>query len=485
MDPTSEQQAALDLFATGDSLAIEAGAGTGKTSTLELVARSTQTSGAYVAFNKAIVQEAERRMPMNVASRTAHSLAFGQVGKAFAHRLRQPRMKSHELADVLGIFSSIMVTYDGKQKALRPGYLASHVMRAVQLFCNSDDDRPTRKHFPYIDGIDPPKDGRRSYENNRALAAELEHALAVAWADLTRPEGRLPFRHDHYLKLWERSDPRIPGEFVMFDEAQDASPVMLSAVRQQADAQVVFVGDSQQAIYEWRGAVNALGNVDADHRRFLTQSFRFGDAIAEVANVILDRLDADLRLVGTPSIGSSVAAIDGLPSAVLCRTNACAMETLLNFQARDVKAHLVGGGAEIVAFAKAAQDLMDGKRTYHPELACFESWEEVREYVVADPQGDDLRLLVRMVEEYGVAIIMDAVNGMMAEDAADVVVSTAHKAKGREWPTVRLGPDFPDVSQRENPEAELRLLYVAATRARDVLDVRACGTLTDMLKVGG
>jgi MoxR-like ATPase len=39
--PTDEQQEALRLFATGKSLAIEAGAGAGKTSTLKLLAEST------------------------------------------------------------------------------------------------------------------------------------------------------------------------------------------------------------------------------------------------------------------------------------------------------------------------------------------------------------------------------------------------------------------------------------------------------------
>ena len=41
MRPTEEQQAALAAFATGDDLVIVAGAGTGKTSTLRMLAGST------------------------------------------------------------------------------------------------------------------------------------------------------------------------------------------------------------------------------------------------------------------------------------------------------------------------------------------------------------------------------------------------------------------------------------------------------------
>lgn len=41
--PTPEQLEAIRLFSTGASLAIEAGAGTGKTSTLKLMAESAPT----------------------------------------------------------------------------------------------------------------------------------------------------------------------------------------------------------------------------------------------------------------------------------------------------------------------------------------------------------------------------------------------------------------------------------------------------------
>ena len=49
------------------------------------------------------------------------------------------------------------------------------------------------------------------------------------------------------------------------------------------------------------------------------------------------------------------------------------------------------------------------------------------------------------------------------------ILSTAHKAKGRQWPEVRLAPDW-KANRLENPE-ELRLAYVAVTRAQEVLDL--------------
>ena len=55
------------------------------------------------------------------------------------------------------------------------------------------------------------------------------------------------------------------------------------------------------------------------------------------------------------------------------------------------------------------------------------------------------------------------------EQNADVIRSTAHKAKGREWDAVRLAPDF--MNSRLGPgaeaQAEVRLFYVAMTAAHN------------------
>jgi superfamily I DNA/RNA helicase len=71
------------------------------------------------------------------------------------------------------------------------------------------------------------------------------------------------------------------------------------------------------------------------------------------------------------------------------------------------------------------------------------------------------------------------------------VLATAHKAKGLEWPRVRLADDFPSLEELdaldqdgllcltpEERDQELHLLYVAVTRARQQLElneaVRSC-----------
>ena len=496
LTPTREQRDALGLFETGESLAIEAGAGTGKTSTLRLLAASTSARGQYLAFNKAIVQDAAASFPETVSCNTAHSLAYRAIGHRYKRRLNAPRMRNDEIARILGIEAFTASTSAGR-KRLAPGFLGGLVMRSIAVFCSSADPEPEGRHVPYVDGIDLPlPNGDRGWTNNLALRAALAPALALAWADLqaddegyapgdrsrrgpVRP-GLLRFDHGVYLKLWQLGSPRIRVDYLAFDEAQDANPVMLDIVRQQTGhAQLVFVGDSQQAIYSFTGAVNALANVPSDHRTFLTQSFRFGPAIAEVANAILGHLGASLRLRGLDSIPSIVAPIPS-PDAILTRTNAAAVEAVLRALDAGQRPALVGGADDVIRFAEAARDLQTSGSTWHPELACFESWGEVQAYVADDANGGDLSLLVRLVDDFGPARIIGALRGVCREDSADVVISTAHRSKGREWPRVQLGDDFPDFSLDPGAE-EFRLLYVAATRAREQLDITRVPTLRGML----
>ncbi len=138
---------------------------------------------------------------------------------------------------------------------------------------------------------------------------------------------------------------------------------------------------------------------------------------------------------------------------------------------------MVGGANDVVSFARAAADLIDGRRTSHQELACFESWFEVQDYVKSDAMGDEIKLLVGLIDRFGPATIISALERMPGEKVAKVVLSTAHKSKGREWPQVRLGGDFPDDLALMADE-EIRLMYVAVTRARLVLDPRLVGCLS-------
>ena len=132
--------------------------------------------------------------------------------------------------------------------------------------------------------------------------------------------------------------------------------------------------------------------------------------------------------------------------------------------------HVVGGTAELMRLLAGDDELRQGGMPIVPELAGYASWAEVQD--AARDATSGLRTLVGLVEEYGEDRLMAALAKVEPdEDRADVVVTTAHRAKGRAWDRVQLRDDFARTLDGDDFDpAEARLLYVALTRARLALD---------------
>jgi AAA domain/UvrD-like helicase C-terminal domain len=465
LTPTSEQQAILDAYRAGKSLVINAGAGTGKTSTLKMAAAvRPDVRGIYIAYNKAIASDAARSFPSNISCRTAHSLAFRAVGKEFQHRLNGPRQPARIVAQILGV-ASLRVD---ETLMLGATQVARIVLDTVAGFCRSADAEIGPRHVPFIEGITAP-------EAKARLRSAVVPLARKAWADLSRPDGRLKYQHDHYLKAWQLTGPMLEVEVVMLDEAQDANPLIADIVERQTHAQRVMVGDASQAIYGWNGAVDAMSKFDADATLYLSESFRFGPAVAEEANKWLGILGAKLRLTGRARHASVVGDVYGDPDAILCRTNAGAVSQLMAAAERGQHAALVGGGDAIKRLAQAALELQRGMPTSHPELMAFMSWGQVREYVDQESAGADLKVFVKLIDDHGADEVIATMDRLVDERYAQVVISTAHKAKGREWDRVRAASDFHEPKGKDGKPGETRpdeamLAYVTVTRARKVLE---------------
>ena len=178
--------------------------------------------------------------------------------------------------------------------------VAATVKWALENFWNSTDQLITGRCLP----------DRMITQLGLRFAVILQWAKDIWTAIL---HGRAPWLpHDAYLKLLhirgqESGADRLAFgayDIIMFDEAQDANPCMAAIVlRQQSmnKSGLIVVGDPYQRIYGFRGA----GNEAFDDEKFpsaktcyLTWSFRFGDAVARVANTILRALGEPVPVNG-------------------------------------------------------------------------------------------------------------------------------------------------------------------------------------------
>lgn len=464
---TSEQQAIMEAFASGKDLRVQAGAGAGKSSTLiEAAASREDDDGLFLAYNRAIKDDMARRAPFNLSVSTSHSLAFG---KAFKHRLNGPRLPVRETARRLGAKAFQI----GEHPVLGEFLISRMVNDMVRRFTYSAVTQITPEHVEPVTGYSPAE--------MRELAHNLVPLARRAWEDISREDGQLFYTHDHYLKQFCLSRPKLRGEFLMLDESQDSNPALVALIQDQDHMQRISVGDSAQSIYGWRGAKDAHQSLPGDELT-LTQSFRFGDAIAEEANDWLAALGAPIRLRGLSSIPSEIVASNHDAGTVLCRSNmGCMSEALIMMDAGH-KVAVVGGAKQLQDLANACLELQETGKTQHPELLAFSGWDDVREYS-EDKEGSDLKPLVQLVDRFSPKYLLARTRDFVDEQHADRIVSTAHKAKGREWDHVRLSSDFHQEPEYDPATGvkmpiwitkdEAMLCYVTVTRAKLSLDAEA------------
>jgi superfamily I DNA/RNA helicase len=215
IEPTEEQRAAQDVFAAGRDLALVAGAGTGKTSTLILMGSATRRRGLYVAFNRAIADDARRRFGPNVECRTAHSLAFEAVGRHYRNRLSiSARIPAGQTARMLEIARDMQIG----DRVVKVNHQARLVMGMIRRFCYTSDRQVMARHMERVNGLDA--------LGQDYLARTLLPYAVRAWEDICSANGSLRFEHDHYMKMWAMAGPVLEADFVLLDEAQDTNPVL-------------------------------------------------------------------------------------------------------------------------------------------------------------------------------------------------------------------------------------------------------------------
>lgn len=468
MKPTQEQLHTLDIAHSHKSFKISAYAGAGKTTTLKLIGETLNCSGTYLAFNKEIAEEAQRKFTENVKAQTFHSLAYKETPHFLREKLKNHRLMPQQLSQFFNFNYCQLPLENNKNKTevCTPYDQAMILIRALDNFCRSTDESPTYEHaFKAM-----PHWADKNYCHD--LSYDLVHKVQQFWEVQTSRNFKYRISHDIYLKHWALKDPEIKTSFILFDEAQDADPVMLDILNKQ-NVQKIYVGDRHQQIYGFRGAINAMQSLQLPEAQ-LTKSFRFGGRIADTANVILKYLlDEEVPLQGNDQIQSTLNQTNK-SSAYLARTNAGALKTGLRLLSEGYKPKL---NLDMKALKRQVQDgekLQNNQKVdKKSEFFGFTSWVEVLEYVEEYPKSD-LLPIVALIENNSPNHLLDIIEKVSKAQSYDCIVSTAHRAKGLEFKTVELGDDFfwsKDKNEKIMTLEEARLFYVACTRGMNNLNI--------------
>ena len=464
LPPDTPEQAAITRF-KGRKLVVKAFAGTGKTTTLvKYSLANPEDRMLYLAYNRAIADEARAKFPPNVECKTSHQLAYAAIGYRYRHKLTG-NIRGREILETIGTTKWVV---------------AKDILETLNAFLCSEDEKFEKYHFSRS------KDGIQFNEKQVAYRGKILRAAQLIWAKMLDPQDPFPMSHDGYLKAYQLSNPSLSGRYqtILFDEAQDASPVVRSIVLNQS-CKAILVGDDAQQIYAWRGAVNALDDpaLKDAQRLYLTNSFRFGPAVAAVANVLLSLKGERIPVHGR---GNKDSVARTLPkstrhAAYLYRTVAGVIQCALDQGARGMKIFWIGGIEayqldsieDLYHFSKENADAVQNKKLlkdfydYQNYLDAAEETQdpEMKRYINILTQHKDLPSKLGMLRR----------NTVKDESEADITVSTTHRCKGLEWENVHIGDDYPDIFEPEvDPEyrdGEINLLYVAATRAKQHLAV--------------
>ncbi len=473
--PTKQQLDILEAFKNTRVLKVNAVAGSGKTSTLELLADANQTPSLLLAFNKSIADEASRRFPKHVSCRTINSLAFAEFGKPLQHKLnpnKNPKVNTlRSIKDIVEAYQ--LEDFTAAVPPISARTIASLSRDVVDRFCFSA--RPSISHLDlHYQDI---KDLEKNHNfDSTYFGRVLVNLAKLIWQERTNPTSQAYCTHDTYMKLWSLSNPKLNYDIVYVDEAQDINACVLHVLEQQT-CKVLYVGDQYQSIYSFRGAVNAMKKIEAPTMH-LSQSWRYGEAIADVAEMILSKDAVEVK--GYSEIPSLIAYVEDMEKyTMIFRTNVALLTTAEDLIAQGKKIKAEVNIADFIRQLKSVINLRQGKKPYHDSISRFTDWKDLLDFA---QESVEVKRLIDISLRPDVEKFIQRLESIEECTNPDIILTTAHKSKGLEFDNVVVANDFKFGSKNvlDMPEQESNLLYVACTRAK--LHLQLPDALQDLLE---
>ncbi len=463
MKHTDEQIAIFNCIAqTDDHLIVNAGAGTGKTTTI--VESSTLlpngTKAAFLAFNKSIATELAERLPTDVEAKTFHAFGFAAIRAAGVKTRVNGFKVNNIIKDLLG-----------------GDFYAAPLKKLVSLIKGS-----------LIEGNDRKAINRLIDEYNINFNSEREEEIAIqaipSILTMCKTQTHL-IDFDDMIWMPLVNDYPFPKYDVLFvDEAQDFNESQREMISKCVNGgRCIIVGDKNQAIYGFRGAdSNSINRfrqrLEKGDRKItelpLSITWRCPNSVVKEAN----RYVKDFTAPDFAIDGSVVVEAPFLPQRddmVLCRYNAPLVSAFYDLISQGKSAYVLGRDMTkglITAVQKVSKNnnmgveefkqLFEQDYSYNYQRLINQNKEN--QAMALEDKRDCIMIFVQKATTVG-GIIEEIKRVFDGNDKGEIMLSTVHKAKGLEADNVYIlateRMPHPFGNKEEN-----NICYVAITRAK-------------------
>lgn len=483
---SSQQLEIWDYISNGEGhLCVEALAGTGKSTTCREAMHRVNPAlrCLYLAFNKAIADEFTVNAPANCVCSTLNAIGFAQVRKSFPRvqmvngkvrniieglytpttktEIDAQRMIVNATDKLVGLCQGLLITGDDK-------------LELTELAANYDIELSS-DIADVVLGLVP-----------QVLKIDRERTGVISFNDMLWLPVVLNLPCDKY-------------DLIFVDEAQDLNACQHKLVLGllAAGGRVVIVGDTNQAIYGFRGSdVDSIANFatllesNTDREVItlpLTVTRRCGKAIVAEAAKIVPTFEAhenngDGEVIRTNSQAAGELYTPG--DMVLCKMNAPLASVAFTLIKRGVKAIIRGrdlGQNLITLIQRLKSDSVGGM------LLALDVWEQKeiekvagtrREDTVTQQINDRADCIRALSEDCdNISEVIARIQSVFADFEASgapkgaVILSSIHKAKGLEADTIFWYDSDIQFKCKQDWQArqQRNLEYVAITRAKRTL----------------
>ena len=396
----------------GEIVAVKSVAGSGKTTTLLTLAKGHREKRMlYIAFNKSLITEIGSKLKKqnikNVEPKTFDALLYG----LYRHQKESDPVPINLRPQNVGDYSSWL---RDKPFGLRKGIVGNFskwcndsVFVDIKKFCIEVLGKP----MPLLEGL----------------------WACVLSGQLTTFES---IRKQAFIGHWCKDYIDKHYDMILIDETQDFDMMMLKMLLEDTTLPKLFVGDTKQAIYQWRGCINAFDYLPSStiHVEFYS-TFRVGEPACSIIRKQFDDCWMISKCERTTTIGlDSVSGSDDY--VYLFRSWRVLLQTAQTM--KDIW---------IYGFEKKMEEV----RKLHSMLLAGgkfdeDDFEDDLPKFLKSITADDLEALIRGIEA-----------GLVDKRVAKCKIYTVHAYKGLEHDTIRLAHDI----SKKNDE---NIYYVACTR---------------------